>query len=197
MQWTCMLLIGLGGATAACDRREVRAEAAPAGIVDSFLPREVTLGRFQQHLPRVPSLESAYTSRDALVAAFLEALEARDTTALASLAVSRAEFAYLYYPTTPQRLPPYDLEPGLMWDLLQQRSERGIRRALTVYGGRRFKLLDHDCGPESSREGANTISGPCTVRLQDVQGKVMSPLLIHQIMERGGRYKILSYANKL
>ena len=119
-------------------------ERKPARAVDSTLPRDEALRRFQLDLTPVTELESSYESRDALVAAFAQALGDRDTAALASMAVSRAEFGYLYYPTTPQSLPPYDLEPGLMWDLLQRRSERGIRRALAVYGGRPFQLLSHD-----------------------------------------------------
>lgn len=197
MQWTCMLLIGLGGATAACDRHQGRGEAAPAAVIDSFLPRDEAIRRFQQNLPRATALESSYQSRDALLAAFVAALGGRDTAALASLAVSRAEFGYLYYPATPQSLPPYDLEPGLMWDLLQRRSDRGIRRALAAYGGRPLQLLSHDCGQGSSREGANTIVGPCVLQLRDKEGKAVSPLLLNQIIERGGRYKVLSYANRL
>ncbi len=129
--------------------------------------------------------------------AYVRALAQRDTAALASMAVSRAEFAYLYYPTAAEGLPPYDLEPGLMWYLLQQRSERGIRRALAVYGGQRLKLLGHECGTEVSREGENTVAGPCVLRLRDQRGQAVSVRLLTQILERGGRYKILSYANKL
>jgi hypothetical protein len=145
----------------------------------------------------VAGLESSYESRDSLVAGFVKALADRDTAALALMTVSRAEFGYLYYPMTPQGLPPYDLEPGLMWHLVQQRSERGIRRALAVYGGQRFQLLSHDCGQGSSREGENTLVGPCVLRLRDQRGKSLSVQLISQIMERGGRYKVLSFANKL
>jgi hypothetical protein len=113
------------------------------------------------------------------------------------MAVTPAEFGYLYYPTTPQSLPPYDLEPGLMWHLLRERSKRGIRRALAVYGGQRLQLLSHDCGEGSSREGENTLMGPCVLRVRNTPGKSTSVRLLSQIIERGGRYKILSYANKL
>jgi hypothetical protein len=35
------------------------------------------------------------------------------------------------------------------------------------------------------------------LRLRDQRGKSLSVQLISQIMERGGRYKVLSFANKL
>lgn len=187
------IIVGVLG----CNRRPERAESGVARVVDSFVPSEVALRKFQQNLTSVVQLESAFPSRDSLLAAFVRALSARDTTALASMAVSRAEFAYLYYPTTPQGKPPYDLEPGLMWHLMTQRSERGIRRTLAVYGGQRLLLLSHDCSPGSSREGQNTIVGPCTLQLRDQAGQGVSVRLVTQIIERDGRYKVLSFANSL
>ena len=198
MRWlVCVLLAGVGGAAVACDRPEMRAEAPPRRVVDSILTRDEALRRFRQGLPPVEVLEGGQASRDKLVAAFLGALEKRDTLALTSMAISRPEFVYVYYPTTRQSLPPYELEPGLMWHMLVQRSDRGLRRSLAAYGGRRLQLLICDCGKEGSREGDNTISGPCVMRVRDERGRTMSLRLFSQIIERGGRYKFVSYANKL
>ena len=192
-----LLLIGPTSITVACDRAGPRPENRAARVVDSILPRQQALQRFQQDLTRETRLESSYGSRDSLLAAFVDALGDRDTAALASMAVSRAEFAYLYYPSTPQSLPPYDLDPGLMWHLLRQQSERGIQRALSVYGGQRLRLLGHDCGTESSREGENVVAGPCVLRLRGQRGTSVSIRLLSQILEREGRYKVLNYSNKL
>lgn len=198
MRWLVyVLLAGVGGAAVACDRPEMRAEAPPPGVVDTILTRDEALRRYRQGLPPVEVLEGGQESRDKLVAAFLGALERRDTLALTSMAITRPEFAYLYYPTTPQGLPPYELEPGLMWHLLVQRSDRGLRRSLSIYGGRELHLLSYDCGKEESREGDNIISGPCVMRIRDERGKIVSLGLFSQIIERGGRYKFVSYANKL
>jgi hypothetical protein len=198
MRWLVyVLLAGVGGAAMACDRPEMQAEARPPLVVDSMLTREEALRRFRVDLPPVEVLEGGQESRDQLVAAFFGALERRDTLALTSMAITRPEFAYVYYPTTPQSLPPYQLEPGLMWHLLVQRSDRGLRRSLAAYGGRGLQLLSYDCGKEGSREGDNTITGPCTMRVRDERGRTISLRLISQIIERGGRYKFLSYANKL
>jgi hypothetical protein len=198
MRWLVyVLLAAVGGAAVACDRPEMRAEAPPAGVVDSILTRDEAVRRFRQGLPPVMALDGGLESRDKLVAAFVRALGKRDTLALASMAITRPEFAYVYYPTTPQSLPPYELEPGLMWHMLLQRSDRGLRRSLTAYGGRGLQLLSYDCGTERSREGENTISGPCVMRIRDQRGRTMSLRLFSQIIERGGRYKFLSYANKL
>jgi hypothetical protein len=185
--WACM----------ACDRPDVQAKSAPRRVIDSILPREEALRRFRRNLEPVEGLEGGRGSRDSLVGAYLDALEARDTATLAAMAISPAEFGYLYYPTTPQGRPPYNLAPELMWFLLDQRSDRGMEKALQFYGGQELTLLGYDCGTGESVEGENTIWGPCQVRLRTAKGDTVSPRLFSQIIGRGGRYKFLSYANKL
>lgn len=198
MRWLgYVLLVGVGGVCVGCDRPEMRAEDPPHEVVDSILTRGEVLRRFRQGLTPVKALGGGQESRDKLVAGLLRALGKRDTLALTSMAISRPEFAYLYYPTTPQSLSPYELEPGLMWHMLVQRSDRGLRRSLAAYGGRGLQLLSYDCGKEKSREGDNTISGPCVMRVRDERGRTMSLRLFSQIIERNGRYKFLSYANQL
>ena len=127
----------------------------------------------------------------------MSALARQDTTALARMVISREEFAWLYYPTTSQGLPPYDLEPALLWRMLVERSDRGVRRALQKFGGQKLHFVGYDCGSGSSREGDNTIWGPCTVRFTGPSGDSVSLRFFSQIIGRGGRYKFLSYANKL
>jgi hypothetical protein len=198
MRWLVyVLLTGMGAAALGCDRPEMRAEGPPVRVVDSILPRDEALGRFRHGMPLMKVLVGGAESRDKLVAAFLRALGKRDTLALGSMAITGPEFAYLYYPTAPQSLPPYELEPSLMWHMLLQRSDRGLRRALAAYGGRQLQLLSYECGKGVSREGDNTISGPCVVRVRDERGRTLSLRLFSQVIERGGRYKFLSYANKL
>lgn len=192
--WICCGLSAL--VLTGCKRPEARAQPA-TGVVDSVLPREESLRRFRVGLPSVDSLSGGTRNRDKLISAFLRALEANDTASLDSLAITRSEFGYLYYPTTPQGLPPYDLSPDLMWFTLFERSNQGIRRALQLYGGKPLRLLDYDCGSGASREGENTVYGPCNVRWRDQQGDTTAVRLFSQIIERRGRFKFLSYANKL
>jgi hypothetical protein len=192
-----MLVLLLWGA-AGCDRSDARAAPASARrVVDSALPREEALRRFREKLPRVDSLAGGAKSRDALVSAYLHALAAADTAALVRLAVSRAEFAWLYYPTTPMGKPPYDLEPGLMWFLHAERSDRGLTKALQLYGGKPVSLVDYDCGDKASHEGENIVYGPCTVRWRTAEGDTVAVRLFNQILERDKRFKILSYGNRL
>lgn len=197
MEWWTLVLLGVVGWTAASCSPAEGAHRTGANVVDSIRSREEELLRFRSGLPAVSKLQDGSATREGLFEELVGALGRRDTTALAALVVSQAEFAYLYYPTAPQGLPPYGLEPSLMWHLLVQRSDRGIRRALSVYGGQRFRLLGHDCGQQASREGPNTVWGPCLLHATNARGDTVALAVVSQIIERGGRYKVLSYANKL
>lgn len=198
MRVELFLLGGILLAGAGCSRPDARAESAPAGrAVDRALPREEALRRFTDGLPPADSLVGGAESRDHLVAEFMAALARSDTAALAALAVTRSEFAHLYYPTSPRGKPPYDLEPGLMWFMLVQQRDRGLSRALELYGGTPISLIDHDCGTGASREGENVVYGPCTVRWKGDGGDTRSVRLFSQILERGGRFKFLSYGSRL
>jgi hypothetical protein len=190
-------LAAVVGGAVSCRPSAGSVEKRPTGVVDSIVPREVALQRFRHGLTPAESLSGGSTSRDKLVKRFMSALAQRDTAALAGMAISREEFAYLYHPTSPQSLPPYELEPALMWQTLFERSDRGIRRALHRYGGQRLRVLGYDCGSGSSREGENTIWGPCIVRFARPGGDTASVRLFSQIIGRNGHYKFLSYANKL
>jgi hypothetical protein len=193
-----MMLALLLSSVAGCNGSDVRAEPASARrVVDSALPREEALRRFRERLPPVDSLAGGTKGRDQLVAAYLRALAAADTAALTRLAVTQPEFAWLYYPTTPMGKPPYDLEPGLMWFLHTERSDRGLSKALQLYGGRPMSLVDYDCGTEASHESENIVYGPCTVRWRSADGDTLAVRLFNQILERSGRFKILSYGNRL
>jgi hypothetical protein len=197
MKWIVALsLVGVICLVTACDRPVARA-AEKVGVVDSFLPRDEALRKFRVGLTPVTELGGGSDSRDQLVANFVKALGAQDTAALGGMIVTRSEFGYLYYPTTPEAYPPYDLEPGLMWHLRFEGSERGIRRALRTYGGQKIRLLGYDCGSQPSREGKNTVWGPCILTLRTQAGDTRQVRLFSQIIEREGRYKFLSYANKL
>lgn len=165
--------------------------------VDSAVPREIALGHFQHASARTTALEGGAASRDALVRAFVRAVEARDTSALRRMLLSRAEFAYLYYPTSSQGLPPYSLSPDLYWFMTVEQSNRGARALLNELGGRRLPFAGYRCEGDATTEGENTLWGPCLIRTIQRRGDTLSQRLFGPIVARGGRYKFLSYSNKL
>ena len=169
---------------------------APVVVVDSALPREEEMRRFTRGLTEPTALAGGAPSADALVARFVRALETRDTAALRDLRIDRAEFAYLYYPTAKLATPPYDLPPGLMWFQLEGNSGRGLLHALEERGGRPLSVVGHRCD-RAEREGENRVHGGCVVRRVQAPGDTVHEPLFGGIVERGGVFKFVSYANKL
>ena len=171
---------------------------ATGGVIDSALPPGEALRRFRADLREHPTvLTEAARSRDGLVQRFVRALEARDTAALRGMALSRAEFAYLYYPSSRFSTEPYQLPPQTLWSLLQGNSEKGAQRALERRAGHPLRYVDYRCEPEPERQGENRVWNECTVRRVATPGDTVSERLFGSIVERGGRYKFVSYANRL
>ena len=168
------------------------------GVIDSIVPWDTALARFRTGLDTVEALEGGAASRDDLIRLFVDRLEAADTAALAALTLSRAEFAWLYYPTIPEAHPPYDLAPGLMWFMLEGNSAKGLRRALEEYGGEPLAFAGYRCEGEPRMHDANRVHPLCIVRhLAAPGGDTLEIRLFGPILEREGRFKFVSLTNRL
>jgi hypothetical protein len=178
-------------------QREAAKPPHPPTRVDSAVPREVALARFQQASQRATAFEGGAPSRDALVRAFLRAVETKDTSTLRRLVISRGEFAYLLYPTSAQGLPPYSLSPDLYWFMTVEQSNRGVHHLVNELGGKHLPYAGYRCQGDSTVEGENTLWGPCLIHTIQRGGDTLSQRLFGPIVARGGRYKFLSYSNKL
>jgi hypothetical protein len=182
-----------------------RNEAAPATradtdtirtIVDSILPVAEEIRRFKLNRDGITATElsSAATSRDALVQMFITAVEKRDSVTLAAIAMNAAEFIDLYYPTSQFGRPPYKQSPELRWFLLTENSDKGVNRLLQRFSGRTTGFRSYSCNPQPVIEGENRIWDRCTVTWSHEPRTIR---LFSSIIERNGRFKIMSYANGL
>lgn len=165
-------------------------------IVDSILPLDEQLRRFRAGLRTMPAgLVGGASSRGELVRSFISTLEARDTASLARLTISRAEFAYLVYPESPYSRRPYQQAPDLVWMRHAAASGTGLVRLLERIGGSRIGFKSMTCNPEPMVEGENRIWRDCVVRYEPEAGDSVALQLFAGIIEREGKFKILSYAN--
>lgn len=196
--WTVAAALGLAAA-AACGKKDAGShDAAPVGVVDSAVPAAVALARFQAGVPNRPqSLSGGRDSREALVSEVVRALAQQDTMALEPIALNRAEFAYLYFPTAPIAAPPYELPPALAWFQAEEANRKGVFRALREYGGKEWKLQSTHCPAPAKPQGQNRIWEGCTVTMSEPGKPAVSVKLFGSIIERDGHFKILSYANDL
>lgn len=204
------LILALAGA---CDRANAgRTEAAatttaaaadtarpwrkPGDKIDSILPMPEYLERFRQGLVEPSRLTGGAASRDELARRFLAAVSARDTTAFAELAVSRAEFAWLIFPHHAYHNPPYELDPEILWMQLKAGSAKGLSGALERYGGAPLTLLHQSCSRDTMqiRSGPVRIWSACELRFR-AGDSVLTRRLFGSIVERDGRMKLLNFAN--
>lgn len=177
---------------------EGEAETRRPAYVDSIFPIEEELRRFRATLTEEPTeLRGGAASRDALVARFRTAVETGDTSALAEMLLTRAEFAYLYYPYTRFTTKPYELSPALYWFQIQNRTSRGIARLLRRYGSRPLGFVGYRCDGEPETVGENRVWSGCVVRWSPAPGETLEDRLFGSIVERDGRYKFVSYSNSL
>jgi hypothetical protein len=168
-----------------------RGEPVTAGpVVDSIFPIEEELRRFRATLAEHPqALDETTPSREALVARFVAALEATDTAELRRMALTRAEFAYLYYPTTQFAQPPYELNPALVWYRLESYSSRGLVRALDRFGGRPLRVTGHACDAAPLVQGGNRIWHGCVLHARDAADRQVSLSLFGPVLE-GGKVQV-------
>jgi hypothetical protein len=156
------------------------------------------LRRFRVGLDSVASLDGGAATAELLARALLAGLASNDTAALVSLVLTRAEFAWLYFPSHPYAQPPYEMPPGLYWLQISSGSNRGLTRALAVYGGRSVDYRGLACSDTTpTHQGDNTLFGECRVRLGIGRGQEDSVRMFGSIILRGNRAKFVSYANGL
>ena len=185
---------------AGCDRgaeppaKTAAADSSP-GVVDSVFPMDVMLARFRAGSEEPSGLSSGAATRDELVREVILALEASDTLRFEQLAVNLPEYAWLYFPTAKVAQPPYELAPSLAWFRVQEGNRQGVFRALREMGGRKLEYRGYRCGAEPIVEGENRVWTECLVQVSREPGEPAELPIFGSILERGGRFAILSYGN--
>ena len=200
-----IIMVALAACSADSDARKsdpvlVTASDSSRGAVaseDTVLSVDAALRKFREGLQQPSQFADAATGRVDLARRFVAALAAHDTNALARLHITRAEFAWLYYPENPISRPPYSLPAGIAWFELHGNSEKGLHRALRAYGGRQLEYRGLDCPNEPMRYGQNVLWTKCSVRVRDEAAVDQRVQLFATIVERDGRFKIASAANDL
>ena len=193
-----LLIAAACGAALACNEAPKCAVAAapPQGEGGSPYSLDSALTLFRIGLESVSELEDAEPSMEAVVRRLMVALQRSDTATLRQIVMTRREFAWLYYPTSPFTKAPTKQEPGLVWFLHIQHSQKGASRLLDRYGGRPVPIVSNVCQAPPRREGENVLWDDCVQRLV-VEGDTVVIRLFGGIYERRGRFKIFSFSNDL
>jgi len=194
----------LGGCSEFGSGRETKVEGEEAlqerrtpERIDSIFPIEEHLRRFRLEVPEVTTLSGGEGSAEALVERFIRSVEQADTLDFGRMVMDLAEFGWLYYPHTQYTSRPYELAPSLVWFNMQNRSSRGLTRALDRYAGRTLYYTGFAC-PEEDVEmlGENRLHHYCTVLGRLPDGEEVEERVFGSIIERDGHFKFVSYSNE-
>jgi len=179
-------------------RHDSIVRARPGYIVDSILPVDEEIRRFQATIPMRPTaFSNAARTRSELVKRFVRALEQNDTTALRRLVVDRAEFGYLVYPTSPNVAPPYRQSPDLVWLFRSASTDKAVSRLFARFGGKPLGYAGFSCPGVADRQGANTLWSDCAVQRVAANGDSVRLRMFGAIVGREGQFKFLSLSNGL
>jgi len=172
--------------------------ASPGYVVDSILPVEEELRRFRVAIGGQPvtALAGASDSREALVRRFMKALAADDSVELRAMALRPREFADLVYPESPYTHSPYRQSPALVWSQIQNPSASGFTRLIRRLGKQPLQYLNHRCDPNPDRQGHNLIWTNCLIHLAGPNGETSNHRLFGSIIQRDGKFKIVSFRNE-
>ncbi len=182
-------------ASSACSRSDARATTvAPS---DTLHSSEESLRRFRHTLTPVESLAPVFKSKEDLARAYVAAILSSDMRGIAQTLMTRAEFAWVYYPENPLSRPPYELPAGLAWFELEGNSLAGVRRALATYGGRGVVLRELQCSLAPVEQRTNRLWNGCVAVLRHEDGSDAEVRMFGTILERGGRFKLVTAANDL
>ncbi|HJU89522.1 MAG TPA: hypothetical protein VJ672_09025 [Gemmatimonadaceae bacterium] len=183
------LLLFIAPIVVACgDRAEASSKSTAAHTATPSL--EAGLAQFRRDLPVAVELRGGETSREALVRRFLTAVARNDTNDVRAMLMSRSEFAYLYYPTSPFAT---RQQAGLWWFLNIENSRTGITRAFARLAAQPLRYVGHECAA-SVPDGKSFTHDHCQVTF--AVGRDTTTLrLFGSILEHGGRYKFMGYGN--
>lgn len=170
----------------------------PGYVVDSARPIEEEVRRFKRTVggASLETLQHASNSRDALVRRIVGDVAKGDSADLALAAVTPREFIDLIYPSSPYTHAPYKESPAVVWMEIANSSVGGYRRLIRRLGGQGFAYESHNCEPKAERQGKNVLWLNCSVRVLTPQRETTTQRWFGSIIERDGRYKVLSFKNQ-
>lgn len=168
----------------------------PGYVIDSVFTPEENLRRFQADVaaPADGRLSGGAPSSDALIRRYWTLLVAGDTLAMTPLIVSRAEYAYLYFPESIEGTS--GMPPAVGWELIVRQSGRGLTRALFQAQRGPATVVRTVCTDTPHTMGKNTLYGPCGVVIRR-NGVEETVWIVKSLLARDGVHKMLGLQNDL
>lgn len=143
---------------------------------------------------RSPALEWGLESPQAVAAAVVAALDARDMRALERLSVNEQEFRQLVWPRQPAARPERNIPWEYAWRSLAARSRHQLKARLSEWArGHRLTVVGLKFAGETTDYGAYRVHRRSVVTLRDGAGRLETTRVFGSLIEQGGRYRVFSY----
>lgn len=137
-------------------------------------------------------LAPTFATVDELVAATVAALEAKDLDRLRQLAVTRDEFRDVVWPGLDASRPERNLTWEFVWSQHEMRHERGLRRTLDDFGGRRLEVRGISF-QGVTEHGAYRLHRSSALEVAGPDGSPRTVRLFASVIATEGRFKIYSF----
>jgi hypothetical protein len=123
----------------------------------------------------------------------LEAVESNDPDALLKLRINEREFKKYLWPEFPASDPKMNVPFSFAWGNLDQKSEKGARRALSQYGGNAYRFETIYFQEKTEEYSGFKLYSQSVIVAKDNDGNLHELQFCGSIVERNGEYKFLSY----
>jgi hypothetical protein len=84
----------------------------------------------------------------------------------------------------------------LVWSTIRRGSDKGVLRLLRRVPTEPLRITGYRCAPTPERQGKNLLWTTCVLERRDAGGRTVAMRLFGSIVERGGAFKFVSYANE-
>lgn len=197
----CITLLSL---FSSCQKGEKRSNQA-----DTIDPKRLAISHDMPQLPKpypypepwpdsIKQRQLSHSARtpEELIDIALEALAKRDTATLKNIMINEYEFRYWLWPEFPASLPIMNISPDFAWQNLLQNSEKGLKQALSKYGGKKFSYVSHRFLKGQDYYQTFIVHTQTRVIVADSLGRQREIKELGSFVEMNGRYKLMSYRDR-
>ena len=142
---------------------------------------------------RPTRLAHGHASSEELARAVLSALENRDRSRLAKLAISELEFEHRIWPELPAAQPERNMPWSYVWLDLRQKSDATLERTLHRYGGQSYRLETVKFEGAATNYGAYRVYRDTVLVVRDSADRFHELRIVGSVIEAAGEWKVFSY----
>ena len=139
-------------------------------------------------------LPNSSKSLDVLAHSVLDAVSRRDHTTLRALALNEEEFRRYVWPELPASRPERNTPFSYIWGDLRTKSDADLHEMLAAHGGRTYRLERVTFTGETTQYDSFVVHRDSTLEVRDPDGTRHTLQLFGSVIEKGGRFKVFSYA---